>query len=192
MKATDELDNIWQGYQVTNDCLKIASRSIDIKDLNILKKTRFMTSTIDDAKKDIKESRDNADNYVILSLWVAFERNLFEYLSWESKRILNNNPSILTQKVHEKIENELEYWRIDDMLNIFKAIIDPQVVGQAKQVKQYRDWIAHKNPKKSMPQIVTPKMAYSVLSEITRLLENHPDVTNQQRQDLIVRRMGRA
>jgi hypothetical protein len=151
-----------------------------------------MTSTIDDAKKDIKESRDNADNYVILSLWVAFERNLFEYLSWESKRILNNNPSILTQKVHEKIENELEYWRIDDMLNIFKAIIDPQVVGQAKQVKQYRDWIAHKNPKKSMPQIVTPKMAYSVLSEITRLLENHPDVTNQQRQDLIVRRMGRA
>lgn len=181
MKATDVLDNIWHTYQVTNDCLKIASRSVDISDLNLLKKTRFMTSTIDEAKQDIQESRANADDYVILSLWVAFERKLFEYLLWESKRILNDNPNVLTQKVHQKIEAELEYWRIDDALDIFKAIIDSQIIGQVKQVKRYRDWIAHKNPKKAMPQIVTPKMAYSVLLEITRLLEEHPDIKKTER-----------
>lgn len=176
MKAIETLDDIWRTYEVTVDCLKIASRSVDLNALNTLKKTSFVTSTKDEAKKNIDESRANADDYVILSLWTVFERNLFACLLWESKRIISNSQHSFTQKVYQKIDDELEYWRIDDALDIFKTVIDPQIIGQAKQVKQYRDWVAHKNPKKSQPQIVTPKMAHDVLSKITVLLDEHPNI----------------
>lgn len=171
MKSTDMLDSIWQAYQTTNDCLKIARRSIDKQKLDLLNKTKFMTLPIHEANLNIENSRKNADDYVILSLWIVFERHLFDYLTLETQRILINNPSILTQKVHEKIDYELEYWRIDDVLDIFKTIIDPHIIGQVKQIKKYRDWLAHKNPKKPIPQIVTPRMAYTVLSEVTQLIE---------------------
>lgn len=175
MKAT-ELDDIWQAYLVTNDCLKISERCIDNKDyLKLLNKTSFKNSSIDEAEQKIKTSRKNADDYVILSLWVIFERQLFDILTLETQIMSTNNPNIFTQEVHKKIEYELEYWRVDEVLDIFKTIIDPQMIGQVKQIKKYRDWLAHKNPKKSMPQIVTPKMAYTVLSEVTQLITtNYP------------------
>jgi hypothetical protein len=177
MKATEVLKTIWHTYQVTQDCLKIAGRSIEAQNLSVLKNTEFITSTAAQARQAIQESRDNADDYVILSLWVAFERILFDCLRYESERILSHQQSGLTLRVHQKIASDLGYWKIDDVLEIFKVVIDPQIIGQARQIKRYRDWIAHKNPKKPMPQVVEPKIAYRVLLEIIHLLEEHPNIT---------------
>ena len=41
-------------------------------------------------------------------------------------------------------------------------------VGQVKQIKQYRDWIAHQNPNKPTPTQATPETAFDVL---TRMIE---------------------
>jgi len=87
---------------------------------------------------------------VILSLWASFERTLLSYVQNESNRILAEPTTDFTYSVHQKIDNEIEYWRVDDILNIFKTIISPDLIGQAKQVKKYRDWIAHRNIKKAV------------------------------------------
>ncbi len=50
------------------------------------------------------------------------------------------------------------------------------LLGQAKQIKQYRDWVAHRNVSKAVPANVPPKKAYEILSEILWRLENHPDI----------------
>jgi hypothetical protein len=176
MSATNHLLDIWRTYNVTVECLKVTQRSVYKGDLNALEKTSFITSTVDAAKKDIQESRSNVDDYVILSLWAAFERHLFSCIARESERMLSINPSIFTQKVLEEIEGKLEYWRVDDALDIFKVVIDAEVIGQAKKIKRYRDWVAHKNPKKLPPEVVTPERAYRVLLEITRLLDAHPNI----------------
>lgn len=173
MKASEALNNIWYTYQVTDDCLKIAKRSVALEDLRLLKKTSFITSSLDKATQDITDIRNNVDDYVILSLWVVFERNLFEYCFIENQRLLNNNSNDLTQRVYEKINNEIEYWRVDDVLDMFKPFVDSQIIGQAKQIKKYRDWIAHKNPKKAIPQSITPKMAHRVLLTIVQILEEN-------------------
>lgn len=180
MKTSDSLEDIWNTYQVTLNCLKITERSVKASDLNLLKRTSFATATIDSAKLDIQESRKHIDDYLILSLWAVFERNLFDCAVRESQRILNNNPTSFTQEIQKKIERELEYWRVDDVLDIFKVmignsqLIDSQLIGQAKQIKCYRDWIAHKNPKKPPLVNVVPQTAYRILQKITRILETHP------------------
>lgn len=129
-------------------------------------------------KNRIKEGRSDANDYVILSLWAAFERIIMEYLRIQAHKILDNPPTELNRKVHRKVDLEMEYWKSDDILDMFKTIINPDLVGQAKQIKRYRDWVAHRNIAKGPPANVPPKKAYEILSEILCQLEHHPDITS--------------
>jgi hypothetical protein len=167
------LDEIWQEYLCTVDCLKITQRSINKSNPGLLAKTTFMQVTQEAANQQIEQSRANADDYVILSLWVVFERMLLLYAQNESQRILAGSASEFTRLIHEKIANDIEYWKTGDLLDFFKIAIAADLIGQAKQIKAYRDWVAHRNEKKGSPANVSPKMAYAILAKIiTQLDEN--------------------
>jgi hypothetical protein len=50
-------------------------------------------------------------------------------------------------------------------------LADKNLIGQAKQILEYRDWIAHgRNPDKYPSANITPKFAYNTLSEIVKQL----------------------
>ena len=53
----------------------------------------------------------------------------------------------------EKVTEHLEYMRVADILEALKAGgIDPNAIGYLKQVKDYRDWVAHgRNEQKPPP-----------------------------------------
>ncbi len=70
------------------------------------------------------------------------------------------------ETMRKAISKNIEYWKIDEILDVLKVIIDPDLIGQAKQIKKYRDWVAHRNIKKKSPPNVVPERAYSVLAEI--------------------------
>lgn len=43
-----------------------------------------------------------------------------------------------------------------------------------KQIKQYRDWIAHQNPSKPTPMQATPETAFDVLTKmIEQIRQTH-------------------
>ncbi|MBF0234567.1 MAG: hypothetical protein HQK65_16220 [Desulfamplus sp.] len=171
MSSTNILDTIWESYLTTIDCLKVASRSIENNELHLMSKTRFVGSSIDEAKVMIKDSREKADDFVIVSLWAIFERKLLEYLQVEGRKLLQKATTSFNTQVHQKIENEMEYWKSDDILDLFKSVVNSDLIGNAKQVKKYRDWIAHKNPKKGPPANVPPQTAYRILSDIIWVVE---------------------
>lgn len=50
-------------------------------------------------------------------------------------------------------------------------IVDANLLGNAKQVKNYRDWVAHKNVKKGQPTNVSPQAAYRILTRILEKIE---------------------
>jgi hypothetical protein len=170
MTLGNALDSIWQSYLGAIDCFKIANRCVSQGDVRYLKKTNFIYEKASDAESKIMAGRNNADDFVILSLWAVFERVLLEEIQRESKKMLNDADSTFTSKIYNKIENEIEYWRFDDVLDLFKERVDPCLIGNAKQIKKYRDWIAHRNPKKPPTINVTPEVAYKVLTSITQTL----------------------
>jgi hypothetical protein len=179
MNSDKLLDEIWEAYQTTIDCLKIARRSVDKCEDHLLNRTNFVGLLPDAAGRLIESSRSGVDDYVILSLWAAFERTIHHYIQDECSKILDNNGTSFNKNIHSKIDQEVEYWGIDDTLDIFKAIVGPELIGNAKQIKKYRDWIAHRNPKKGPPANVLPVRAYKVLSDILSCLEQHPDLLRQ-------------
>ncbi|OQY44015.1 MAG: hypothetical protein B6240_11245 [Desulfobacteraceae bacterium 4572_87] len=177
MNSANILGPIWESYLTTVDCLKVASRSIEKNELHLMNRTKFVGSAIDDAKVMISDSRANADDFVIVSLWAIFERKLLEYLQVEGQKLLQRTPTTFNVQVHQKVENEMEYWKSNDVLDLFKSVVNSDLIGNAKQVKKYRDWIAHKNPQKGPPSNVPPQTAYRILSDIITVVEQqHPEL----------------
>lgn len=176
MSSPNILDPIWESYLTTVDCLKVTSRSIEKNELHLMNKTKFVGSPIDEAKVLIHDSRTNADDFVIVSLWAVFERKLLEYVQVEGRKLLQRPTTGFNAQVHQKVENEMEYWKSDDVLDLFKSVVSADLIGNAKQVKKYRDWIAHKNPKKGQPSNVPPQTAYRILSDIISTVEQHPQL----------------
>jgi len=171
MNSDTPLDTIWESYQVMRDCLKIVQRSLIKKDMYLLSKTAFLTNSEEQAMEQIKKGRCDANDYVILSLWAAFERIIIEHLQIEGRKVLTYPPSEFNQRVYHKISSEIEYWKIEDILTIFKAVIDSDLIGQAKQIKKYRDWVAHRNINKPAPPNISPENTYSILSSIVEQLK---------------------
>lgn len=176
MKSANVLDPVWESYLIAVDCLKVAYRSIEKNELHLMNRTRFVGSAVDEARTMIKSSRETIDDSVIVSLWAIFERNIMEYLQLEARKILGKTPTAFNAEVHQKIENEMEYWKSEEILDLFKPIVDPALIGNAKQIKKYRDWIAHKNPKKGPPSNVPPQTAYRILSDIIATIEQCPEL----------------
>lgn len=167
MTSNKPLDAIWQSYLESIDCFKVASRCISAGDTKYLKNTEFLNEKVGSAEEEIARARKNADDFVILSLWAVFERLLLDEIQNESKKMLKASGSTFTSKVFDKIEKEVEYWRTDDVLDLFKGRVDSNLIGNTKQIKQYRDWVAHRNKNKIPTQNITPEMAYKILSTVT-------------------------
>jgi len=172
MYQANALDEIWESYQTTVNSLKAVNYNLSKGNFEILKNTSFISEPKETVQEKIKNSKQNAGDYAILSLWAIFERILFQYVQDEAERMLSDSTMAFTSTVYKKINHECEYWRIDDVLDLFKVLIDVDLIGQAKQVKKYRDWVAHKNLNKRQPQNVPPATAYKVLTEIITELES--------------------
>jgi len=168
--VSNPLDQIWNDYLTSKDCFKIAAKWVKLQDPRFAKGTRFLGSSIDEATTWIVSSRKDADDFFVLSLWVTFERFIINYLRSKSEKLKEVVPQELASNLHNKLDKELEYWRIDEILELLKGPLDGTLIGSAKQIKEYRDWIAHRNERKPSPSKVTPRAAYEILSLIIQQL----------------------
>ncbi len=165
---SNPLDEIWKDYLISKDCFKMAARMVRMQEPRFARDTGFLGASVDEAVARIADSRKDADDYFVLSLWVTFERYIVNYIRGKSGKIKDISPQNLAANFHEKLDREIEYWRIDEMLDLLKGSLDSALIGSAKQIKSYRDWIAHRNERKPSPAKITPSTAYRVLSEIIR------------------------
>ncbi|ALM82475.1 hypothetical protein ASB57_05410 [Bordetella sp. N] len=88
------------------------------------------------------------------------------------------HPVEYSRKLAEKFKGEVEYWRFEEILDLFKPGLDADQIGQVKQIKKYRDWIAHRNTNRPAPMPATPKTAFQVLSQAAdqiRLIHTLPN-----------------
>lgn len=170
MSAPNAILEIWLTYQVTVDCLEVALDDIRIGRIDSLQGTGFMDMPIDVVRRNIQTSRETLNDHTILAMWAVFEREMVAVLESETRNMLNEfqHASAIKEALLDKIERGIEYWRADEMIDLFKPILPIELIGYAKQVKRYRDWVAHRNPKKPSPAKVPPEFAYEVLAEVLK------------------------
>lgn len=168
---SDSLDKGFASYQRLRECLTIAIRAIEADDSHLIDGTGFADKPKDESRALIEETTRTIDDLALIGLWAFFERELIEYTQGQASTIQTVEPLRFAKPLHDKVQSEVERWRLGDLLDLFKGLVDPNQVGLAKQIKDYRDWVAHRNPNRLPPAQLEPTAAYAVLLTIISELD---------------------
>ena len=115
---------------------------------------------------EVRSVKETVEDLFILEIFSCFER----FLRNKLYECLKLKDCVFDS---EKILNHIEYMKIDDLLDSLKVIVDSHTVGWLKQIKQYRDWIAHgRNPQKPPPvKTVNFDKLFEIIERIMEILE---------------------
>lgn len=169
-------------YMTTQESYKIAKRATKTRETKIrqrlLQRTHLETKTVIDAEGIIEDSKEETDALFVLGIWAAFERFIRDDLQKRGQILCHSNPPILGSAIYKQLEKEIEFWKPAEMLDCLKESLfkdKMNLIGHAKQVLAYRDWVAHgKNPKNPPSTDMQPLSAYNTLNEIVETLLHYP------------------
>jgi len=165
MPSLKALESLIAQYQLASDCFKIAARATKSKVSHLLKDTTLETNTRS-AQKNIQKTRADSADLAVAAMWAYFERELIEYVQRKGEKLAHLKPQPFTTNFSHKVASEIEYWRFAELLDLFSGHIDAGLLGHAKQIKQFRDWVVHRNPNKPAPSKTDPATAYRVFKDI--------------------------
>lgn len=167
---SNPLDSMWKAYLVSTECFDIAYETIKQEKVSL-----FINGSVQkNAKQDIAQARQESNDLFVVGLWATFERFVISYLQNKGAILQHIDPNALANPIYEQFKQEVEYWKTDDILNLLKQIpsIDKNLIGQAKTIFRYRNWIAHGKDidKASSISAVSTSYAYQIVNEIVKIL----------------------
>lgn len=175
--AIEAIEQVSRTWLLTKDALAVVRREVIKQSKGItggqrlLARTGFEEMPLTDAQDDLGNCQQANEDFAILSMWAIFERRLFSRLEEECQKMQGTRPSEFNNAVFKKIYETVEYWRIDDAIDLIKPLVGSDLAGQAKNIKKYRDWVVHKNPRKSTPAKIDPQTAKELFKRIAIALD---------------------
>ena len=175
--AVDRIEELRRAWRLQHDALKIVRREVlrNLEGIETsgmrLSNTQFEEAKIETIEDDIRACQRAAADYTVLSMWAVFERHLFNRIEIECQKMREHPIEAFNQGVTDKVIKDVEYWKIDDALEILKQITGSDVVGFAKQIKHYRDWVVHRNPRKPTPAKIDPDTTKDILIILAKELD---------------------
>jgi hypothetical protein len=166
MNFNNPLEPVYKAFAVANDCFKVVTRAIQDQREELIRRTQFVGATPEVANIALEDAAKQAADLAILALFATFDRFVIEHLQTSNRLLAAGYPQHYANRLAAKFESEVEYWRFGEILSLFKGEVDADLIGRIKQIKQYRDWIAHQNPSKTTPMQVSPETAFDVLTQM--------------------------
>lgn len=188
MNSANPLDPVYKAFSVASDCFTVATHTIELRHEDLIRRTQFIGAAPAEANATVAGAARQAADLAILALFATFERFVIEHLQTANRLLAAGYPQRYASRLAEKFESEVEYWRFVEILNLFKGDIDARLLGKVKQIKQYRDWIAHRNPNKPVPPQATPETAFDVLTQMIEQirLTHTPPVESEAAEALLL------
>jgi len=154
------------------ECFQVAKKAIKQQQVNLLVDTQWLNQAT--VMPKITQAIDQIDDLFVFSLWATFERFVITYLQHKGATLQTIAPLDLASPLYKQFCKEVEYWNQKEVLDLLKQLsaIDKHTIGQAKQILDYRNWIAHGKDvhKKSAVKTMTPVYTYQVLNDIVTVL----------------------
>ncbi len=175
--AVEQLDAVWRTWRFQHDALRVVLRTLrrraeDAKAPGMLAKTLYEVAETAQCERDIQACQKTAAEFAVLGMWAIFERRVLQRLEQECHKMLVQPANSFNAAVTAKVAGDVEYWKIDQALDLIKPLVaDAGLLGQAKQIKQFRDWVAHRNPRKPTPPQTDPGMVRVLLKQLVRALD---------------------
>ncbi len=157
----DDLEELSRLYVATKDSFRVAQRILRAEDnLSYVKNTHFVNNEREMSRRELSDAQQKIDDLFVLRMWASFERWLINrFLEYVGEECQNSEYAY-----KEYLSKQIEYFRIDELLDLLKNRHDPELVGQLKQIKKYRDWVAHGHGPEKRPAACNPDDCYTRLS----------------------------
>jgi len=164
MMWDNPLDPVWKQYEVTKDCMRVAQKTLEASHELFLRGTGFAGASYQEATDWIARSQDELDDLTVLSLCAIFERRIVTLLQRKGEKILEERPPDLSEALHAKFVDAVERWRVDDFIRLLQRYVGRELSTHTREIVNYRNWVAHRNPKKRPRGKTAPRTAYEILS----------------------------
>jgi len=164
---SNPLDPIMEWHIVALDSMRITARVLE-KEIRsaITSKHVFYAQPIPESLERVEEAKAQVADLAVLALVATFERAVRDFLGGLQRNSTpGENP--IDEAVRTELLSDLEYWNLSDrILRVFGNQIPGPVIGQVRQIVEYRNWVAHGRSKNKPPSAkVVPQFAYRTLSE---------------------------
>jgi hypothetical protein len=157
------LDSVIDWYRVIKDSQAVLLHLTKLHPNAVPSDSLFAGRTLEDAKALLQKASDEVDDLTIVSLVSVFEQTILDYLTDVTKTLQLNQPGPFPLQVLSYGLERSERWYFPDVLDFFKVIVATEIVGQVKQIYQYRNFVAH-GKKGAKPVSSDPLTAYKKLS----------------------------
>jgi len=155
---------VHDAFSIASDCFGLAARTLRIEHES-LRISQFDEVKTEDSIIAFESAERQVADLTILALFATFERFVIQHLQAANRLLAEGHPQHYSCRLAEKFANEVEYWRFTEVLDLFKGEVDDALIGQVKQIKRYRDWIAHRNPNRRISVQPMPKAAFDILTK---------------------------
>ncbi|TAE30897.1 MAG: hypothetical protein EAZ92_03480 [Candidatus Kapaibacterium sp.] len=175
MNRLQELDEIYADYEFQRKTLKLFKLNVKLAlkgtvglSASLLKQSELHSFTPEIAKERADATEKHLADSTILSLWIVFERCLVEYLQ---NGVTISLRSPISELLYDRVLKDIEWWRLDDKIDMTKSLFDSKLLENLTHIKKYRNWVAHRNPNQQPPNI-KPGNAYTYLREAIESIQN--------------------
>lgn len=167
----NELDAIWQWYQIASDSLRISRRAALVlfpRPANLIqpKFSAFYDQPHEHVDSRLTFAGENIDNLVVLHIVATFERLLRDRVASviESSDLRKDG---FKANIRRQCIADSEFWQYADrLIDLFDSVSN-NLRMQAKQLVRFRDWVAHgrRLVEPEPPSNCTPVFAYQTVKQ---------------------------
>ena len=160
------LDAIWAWYEVARDSLHLVWQLVERYPEEIpaewVRGRVFELRPRDQVLEELRNARQELDDLVVVALFAAFEQQLLDHFEAVVREAQRSAQNPLHRRIFSGRLKKPRNWKLYEILDCYKAVADPNAIGEIKQIYQYRNWVAHGRREKRPPSI-TPESAYARL-----------------------------
>ncbi len=192
MNLHNPLPDTWEAVQAARDAFEITNRMVlqptsshptlqkiqhELRHQTVYEVGKSLSSLpLLDRKKKFKELEKEIHGLLVLDLWATFEHFLGEYLLEVLKpQSQPGQPVPFAELLKYKRRcDDLQRWKMGDILDFLKESSSdprmPKLIGDAKNIMMYRNWVAHADPRKTTRTPTDLELTYKNLNELIEIL----------------------
>ncbi|MCY6355267.1 hypothetical protein [Clostridium sp. ZS2-4] len=167
----NELDRIINWYEIAMDSQHVVLEILNSSPQNIPANTVIGSKEPREIKENLLVAENELNDLTILSLVASFEQLVLDFTVKIVEENVGNTENTLFYQMSKYAFKNADRWHFGDILDLFKSVINPQIIGDVKQVYRYRNWVAH-GKKDRKPLALEPYIAHERLSQFLYKLQN--------------------
>lgn len=167
--SLERFDAVWSWYRVSVQALEVFE--VEARERPERHLRDLAAESQQEVLAGIGTSRDELENFALLSLWAVFEETIN---GWLLRRIhwIQATPES-DRRITTGLQRQVIHWRVAEKIDALALLIGEDAARNLQTVRKWRDWVAHRKTG-PRPTAVDFETAQTLFEAVLTELEDCP------------------